>query len=572
MGVAKRRKIWFNKEMSLNNDGSLEQATAPANEVEGLRRLVEEQKKLIQAQAETQENLEKQIEQLEKQIKNQKERIEQLEAELRAKKKLKGKPKMLASLLNLPEKKEPKEGKRAGSEKESKKEEFEVDQEIPIYPESIPDNAKFNGYRDYDVQELIIQRNNIRFKIAEYITEEGKTLVGEIPKAYQGKHFGPGLICYVMYQHYQCRVPQPLIYEQLREWGITISVGQVNRILTEEHEIFEQEQERVLKVGLETATYIHVDDTGARHQGKNGYCTLIGNDFFAYFKSSDTKSRENFLEMLEGGEEKYVLNEYAQAYIEGYELPKKHQEKIKFSDEVIANSKEQWKIYLAGKGIVGKKTVRIVSEAALIGALSVSGRIDGLRIMSDGAGQFNVLIHGLCWIHAERNLRKLEGKTKEQRENIEKTQDELWNYYQELKDYQKEPSDERKVELEKKFDEVFGKSYEKHGSLNDVIKKIKSQKIELLQGLECPEFPLHNNAAERDIREHVTRRKISGGTRSEMGRKARDIFVGIKKTCRKLGVSFWNYLTSRINQDEKVPDLSDVIKEKVSATQIPAPT
>jgi hypothetical protein len=188
MGVAKRRKIWFDKEMSLNNDGSPAQATAPASEVEGLGRLVEEQKKLIQAQAETQENLEKQIN-------NQKERIEQLEAELRAKKKLKGKPKMLASLLNLPEKKEKKEGKRAGSEKESKKEEFEVDQEIPIYPESVPDTAKFNGYRDYDVQELIIQRNNIRFKIAEYITEEGKTLVGEIPKAYQGKHFGPGLIC-----------------------------------------------------------------------------------------------------------------------------------------------------------------------------------------------------------------------------------------------------------------------------------------------------------------------------------------------------------------------------------------
>jgi predicted RNase H-like nuclease (RuvC/YqgF family) len=78
--------------MSLNNDGSPAQATAPASEVEGLRRLVEEQKKLIQAQAETQENLEKQIEKLEKQINNQKERIEQLEAELRAKKKLKGKP------------------------------------------------------------------------------------------------------------------------------------------------------------------------------------------------------------------------------------------------------------------------------------------------------------------------------------------------------------------------------------------------------------------------------------------------------------------------------------------------
>ena len=43
-------------------------------------------------------------------------------------------------------------------------------------------------------------------------------------------------------QHYQCRVPQPLIYEQLREWGIDISTGQVNRLLNEEHQMFEQEQ------------------------------------------------------------------------------------------------------------------------------------------------------------------------------------------------------------------------------------------------------------------------------------------------------------------------------------------
>jgi hypothetical protein len=52
-------------------------------------------------------------------------------------------------------------------------------------------------------------------------------------------------------------VPQPLIYEQLKEWGIDISTGQVNRLLNEEHQIFEQEQQQVLKVGLETAGYIH---------------------------------------------------------------------------------------------------------------------------------------------------------------------------------------------------------------------------------------------------------------------------------------------------------------------------
>lgn len=556
-GVAKRAKIWFNKEMSIKSDTSPAQIDTSATEVEGLRRLVEEQRKLI--------------DKLSKQLANQKTRIEQLEAELLAKKKLKGKPKLSASMLNQPEQKEGKTEKRAGSAKESKKSNFEIDEEITIKPDSIPSNSKFNGYRNYDVQELIIKRHNIRFQIAEYITEDGKTVVGELPREYQGRHYGPGLVCYVMYQHYQCRVPQPLIYEQLREWGIDISTGQVNRLLNEEHQIFEQEQHQVLKAGLETATYIHTDDTGARHNGKNGYCTVIGNDNFAYFHSSDSKSRENFLEILQAGEEKYVLNEDAKVYLENYQIPQKHQEQIKFSDEPLATTKEEWYNHLLSKGIAGVKTVRVLTEAALLGGLTIEGRSKPLRILSDGAGQFNVMQHGLCWVHIERGLRKLEGDNEQERKNIVEMQGLLWDYYQELKQYQQQPSQEISFSLQSRFDQIFGRCYIRHGLLNGVLNQIRNHKLELLQVLDCPEFPLHNNAAETDIREYVTRRKISGGTRSELGRRARDTFVGLKKTCRKLGISFWNYLTSRLHGDEQILLLSDLIRAKAVA-KIPAPT
>ncbi len=185
-------------------------------------------------------------------------------------------------------------------------------------------NASLNGYRTYDVQEIEIRRHNIRFRLAEYLTDDGKTVVGELPPEYRQKHYGPKLISYVMYQHYQCRVPQPLIYEQLQEWGIEISTGQVNRLLNEDCQIFEIEQQQVLRSGLETAKYIHTDDTGARHKGKNGYCTVIGNEFFTYFKSSDSKSRQNFLEMLQGGAERYVLNQYAREYLENQPLAQKY--------------------------------------------------------------------------------------------------------------------------------------------------------------------------------------------------------------------------------------------------------
>ena len=124
------------------------------------------------------------------------------------------------------------------------------------------------------MQELKIERHNIRFRLAEYVTEDGKTIVGELPPKYRRGHYGPNLLGYILYQHYQCRVPQTLIHEQMEEWGIEISTGQINQILTENKEEFHHEQKQVLAAGLETGEYVHTDDTGARHKGKNGYCTV----------------------------------------------------------------------------------------------------------------------------------------------------------------------------------------------------------------------------------------------------------------------------------------------------------
>ena len=203
--------------------------------------------------------------------------------------------------------------------------------------------------------------------------------------------------------------------------------------------------------------------------------------------------------------------------------------------------------------------------------MNIAGRSEPLRILSDGAGQFNVIQHGLCWIHIERGLRKLEGDNDQERENIVEMQGLLWDYYQELKQYQQQPSPNISLNLQDRFNEIFGRCYIRHGLLNNVLSQIRNRKIELLRVLDCPEFPLHNNAAETDIREYVTRRKISGGTHSELGRKARDTFVGLKKTCRKLGISCWNYLTSRLHGDEQVLSLSDLIRAQ-AANKIPVPT
>jgi len=77
--------------------------------------------------------------------------------------------------------------------------------------------------------------------------------------------------------------------------------------------------------------------------------------------------------------------------------------------------------------------------------------------------------------------------------------------------------------------------------------------------LDRPEIPLHNNTSERDIREYVKKRKISGSTRSDEGRRCHDTFASLKKTCRKQKVSYWEYLDDRLRKKQNIPGLSNLI-------------
>ncbi len=122
---------------------------------------------MIENQEKTIADLERKVARLEKQVKG-------LDEELKAAKKLKSRPKIKPSTLNQ-EKKDPKRGeKRAGSEKRSKKTSFVPDEERLIEPEELPEGATFNGYREYDVQDLIIQRHNIRFLLVNMSPQREK--------------------------------------------------------------------------------------------------------------------------------------------------------------------------------------------------------------------------------------------------------------------------------------------------------------------------------------------------------------------------------------------------------------
>jgi hypothetical protein len=495
-------------------------------------------------------------------IEQQAEQIQQLKDEIARLKNHPRKPDIKPSSLEKKKKSKSKKskGKRPGSKKRKKTAELQIHETIYRPLENIPEGAEFKGYKPFVVQGLKIRLHNTKYLLATYETADGDYICSKLPEHLNGKHFEPELICFILYQYHHCGVTQPLLLEQLHEFGVDISKGTLSNILIESKQDFHKEKDRILAVGLEVSNYINVDDTGARHNGKNGYCTHIGNESFSWFESTESKSRINFLKLLRAGHPDYLINIDAITYMEANKLPKYVLSSIIVNLGAIFANDSQWNEFLANNGIIGNQHVRIATEGALIGSIIEHGISKHLVIVSDDAGQFNVLLHALCWIHANRAIDKIIPYTDQAKKDLDTVKDQIWLLYEGLKEYKENPKPADKKRLNGMFDEIFTQTTAS-ALLNAALKRINNNKSELLLVLERPDIPLHNNGAENAIREYVKKRKISGSTRSESGRRCRDTFTSLKKTCRKLGVSFWQYLKDRIENTGVIPDLSDLIRQ-----------
>jgi len=253
---------------------------------------------------------------------------------------------------------------------------------------------------------------------------------------------------------------------------VDISVGQVDALLSGHNAAFFAEQDQLLVTGLQVSPLITVDDSGARHQGHNGDVTQIGNAWFAWFSSTSSKRRINFLELLHAGDISYGLNTHALDDLHEQGLPQEPLPRLEAQWPAGGISGAPcWEANLDALGIDSARHRRFATEGTLLGGLIDKGFSLDLVIVSDGAGQFAI--------------------------------------------------------------------------------------------------PLHTNGSENDIRGYVKWRKVSGGTRSALGKQCRDTFASLKKPCRKLGIAFWGYLTDRIEQHGAIPPLPDSVRERALAAAGP---
>lgn len=497
----------------------------------------------------------------------------QLREEIDRLKGLPRRPTIRPSTLNAPHPdpahKKKRRGKRPGSAKRHKTGELFIHETIAVSLEGLPEGTRQNGYEDFVVQDLKIEAHNVCYRRLRYLLPDGVSQTAPLPAHVRG-HFGAGLRSYVLYQHHQNGVTQPLIHEEVLELGIDISAGQIDRLLTEGHEQFHEEKDALLPAAREVSSYFQADDTGARHLGKNAYTTVIANPLFASFTTTASKSRVNFLKLLRAPHEEYVWNEDAWNYAAAQGLSLELRARLAGAARKgirILSSDEAWERQLAAWRIRGDEPRRIVTEAALFGTLMHYELYVDQPLVSDDAGQFKIsgLLHALCWLHAERSIRKLVPLSPREQEAIDGVRDAVWKYYQRLRAYRESPTPQRKAALERDFDRLFRRRTG-FADLNEALRRIREKRDDLLLVLERPEIPLHNNLSESDIREWAKKRKISAGTRSELGRRCRDTFVSLKKTCRKLKVSFWRYLQDRIRGVHEVLALPELVRQAAQET------
>ena len=221
---------------------------------------------------------------------------------------------------------------------------------------------------------------------------------------------------------------------------------------------------------------------------------------------------------------------------------------LKADPETRFTDQAAWQAHLDRLGFNALKVtpdpVRVATEGALWGSVQAHEFLCDAVIRSDDAGQFNIGRHALCWVQAERLVQKLGTFNDQHRAAQTRVRSLICDFYADLKAYQPKPGKRRSAALRARFDRIF---LRRTGSatLNRLLERLHANKAELLMVLERPEIPLHTNGSENDIRCHVTRRKVSAGTRSDIGRDCREAFLSLAKTCDKLGIAIWGYLGSR---------------------------
>ncbi len=429
----------------------------------------------------------------------------------------KGKPKIKANRQTKSKSSSKKnlgqENSSNSSVKPARQQRIKIDREqvVKLERTQLPKDVVHRGYREVTIQNIQFKTDTVLYRLERlYSASRGKFYEAELPVGVRRQSYGKELEAFAIMLYYELRVPQEKILKLLQSQGLVISAGKIANLLSQQYlEQFTTERNEVLKAGLASTSYQHIDDTGMRVNGENRYAVTICNPYYSSFFTTRRKNAPTVSQLLD------ILSEEA----------------------VLAKAN-------AHKGL--REYIQI--------------------LVADDAGQFHhqTQHRGLCWIHEARHYEKLSPVILLHQQWLDELLEDFWVYYYKLKNYRQsspEQQQQQKLSLSEEFDLLFSR-VTGYDDLDHRLSLTRQKKPYLLLVLEFPEVPLDNNEAERALREYVVKRKISNGTRTEGGTQAWEVFLALVDTCRKLGVNFYQYLLDRISQTFEMSALATLIVQK----------
>ena len=431
---------------------------------------------------------------------------------------------------------------------------------------NLPADAKFKGYENVVVQELLIKTDNVEYKKEVfYSASEKQTYVGELPTGIVGE-FGPGIRSFVCTLKYVANMSQPKIQELLENCGVFISQPTISRILTNDETGFNQEKKDIFRAALEHTPFQQIDDTTVRVNGKNQYSQILCNPYYTAFFTVPRKDRLTILDLLLCGRERtYRFDLKAFCLMSDFNVAKKVTNQLLnlTEDKEISEAEMQSLLEKVFKKGEGKNTKTRIMEAAAIAAYHQQTTIPVVNILlADDAPQFKKITAelALCWIHEGRHYNRLDPIVPCNVDALKDFKTDFWDFYGDLLKYKNDPGPGKATKLSIQFDELFS-TKTIYDALNDRIEKTRNKKEELLKVLKYPWLPLHNNDSELGARVEKRRQDVSLHTISDAGTTAKDAFLTITQTAKKLGVNAFNYINDRVSGKFNMPALSDLLIE-----------
>lgn len=451
-------------------------------------------------------------------------------------------------------------------EKKSKNDDIEIDETInlDVPKDDLPKDAKFIGKREIIVQEIEIKRRNLKIWISRYWSDElGKVIEAELPAGFKGSQFGPQLRSYILYQYYKNRVPHEKIRQNLADWKIFVSKGTIVNILNELPDEFGDDMSSARSAALKKCSQVHIDDTGAKFNGKNFHTFVVSNKFYTSYSTGPEKNRWSAAGAMMGGVQQFIINNTAVTFI-AQKLKKpeitNYLSKMK-SDKLYSREELEEMLGPLPFSSLCKQHQDIIRTGLAIGALRSKSAGPPIHFtISDDAPNFVSLTknHQLCWVHEIRKYKLCEVFKRIESETLEKLVHEWRKFYGLLLKFKDKQTRELRLQVRSEFKRICSiKTLVR--PLDEQLKRTWNNREGLLLFLKYPQVPLHNNQAELDIRERVIKRKISLQNRSIEGLKAWDLMLSLASTCRKVNLSFWNYLEDRISQREVIPYLGKLV-------------